>query len=271
MANRFKTKKNNFTQISNQVLLDDELSLKAKGLYSIIQHFITIPDFVLYLNTLKKQVKEGEHSFNATWKELKDKGYLLQERKKDTKTGKFYYEYELLDEKNHTPKNHSMENPVDGKLPVYNNTNLINTNLNNTNNNYKVQETCTRLCFSEIIKTAIITGDKEMLKTKKYIIKEYFASYEHYTKYDKHFSIDKKQWQNIDTALEYLIDFFKENGNTKKVFLDLIEENFALDTAYFSLQGFLNVKRLKYLLHKLEYLYAESIFDCTGKFDENLD
>lgn len=135
--NKFKKKVNKFTQISNQVLLDDRLSLKAKGLYSMIQHYITIPDFVLYLNTLKKGIKEGNHTFNSAWKELKDLGYLIQERKRDTESGKFYYEYELVDfieDNPHTDFPHT-DNPHYGKEGVYNNTDLNNTDLNNTNKN----------------------------------------------------------------------------------------------------------------------------------------
>ncbi len=56
---------------------DENLSLKAKGLYSMIQSYITIENFTLYKNTLIKQCKDKEGSFNTAWKELKDNGSLL--------------------------------------------------------------------------------------------------------------------------------------------------------------------------------------------------
>lgn len=162
----FRKKKTYFTQISNNILRDNAISLKAKGLYSLIQSYVTIEGFTLYKNYLKKQCKEGETAFENTWKELKDSGYLVQYRLQNTKTKQFYYEYELLDEKNieltnkihssqnrkkheeksHTPENKGMENnskaipyetkdmgnKSDGKEGVYNNTVLSNTNLKNT-------------------------------------------------------------------------------------------------------------------------------------------
>ncbi len=104
---RFRKKKVFFTQVSNNALRDNELSLKAKGLYSLIQSYITMENFTLYKGYLKSQCKEGEKAFESTWKELKDAGYLIQYRLQDDtldennkKKMTFYYEYELLDNKN---------------------------------------------------------------------------------------------------------------------------------------------------------------------------
>jgi hypothetical protein len=92
----FKKKKVYFTQVSNNAVLDKELSMKAKGLYSIIQHFITIENFKLYKNHLRKQCKEGKKCFDSSWLELKTLGYLKQEKIRGEK-GQYTYEYELLD------------------------------------------------------------------------------------------------------------------------------------------------------------------------------
>lgn len=170
-SGQFRKKKIYFTQVSNVALRDSSLSLKAKGLYALIQSYLTIEDFTLYKNTLKKHLKEGEKAFESTWKELKDAAYLIQYRLQDPKTKQFYYEYELLDEpnielankihnsqnrkkheeKSHTPKKvgmgekdekskkaiptkrEGMDNGYSGKVGVHNNTNLNNTNLNNIN------------------------------------------------------------------------------------------------------------------------------------------
>ena len=85
-----------FTQVANSPLRSDKVSLKAKGLYAIIQSYITIPNFTLYKNFLKAQCKEGATSFDSAWKELKEVGLLIQHRI-STQKG-FVYEYELLDE-----------------------------------------------------------------------------------------------------------------------------------------------------------------------------
>ncbi|MGV1104071.1 RNA replicase [Clostridium perfringens] len=170
-SGQFRKKKIYFTQVSNVALRDSSLSLKAKGLYALIQSYLTIEDFTLYKNTLKKHLKEGEKAFESTWKELKDAAYLIQYRLQDPKSKQFYYEYELLDEpdielankihnsqnrkkheeKSHTPKKvgmgekdekskkaiptkrEGMDNGYSGKVGVHNNTDLNNTNLNNIN------------------------------------------------------------------------------------------------------------------------------------------
>lgn len=153
-SGQFRKKKIYFTQVSNIALKDNRLSLKAKGLYSLIQSYLTIEDFTLYKNTLKKHLKEGDKAFESAWKELKDSAYLIQYRLQDSKTKQFYYEYELLDEPNLKlankihgsqnrkkynkkcplpipPKKEGMGNGHNGKREQYNNTNLNNTNLNN--------------------------------------------------------------------------------------------------------------------------------------------
>lgn len=171
----FRKKKVYFTQVSNNILRDNSISLKAKGLYSLIQSYITIEGFTLYKTFLMKQCKEGERAFESTWKELKDTGYLIQYKLKDDKTGVFYYEYELMDEPvqnnvveeknkdindNRTPdlQNDGMENlnldlqnvgggnagsgkGISAKGSEYNNTDGNNTYLTNTIRNKKEEST----------------------------------------------------------------------------------------------------------------------------------
>lgn len=95
---KFRHRKVKFAQISNSALQDARLSLKAKGLYSLVQSYITMENYDLYKWFLLKQCKEGEKAFNSAWKELKDTGYLKQYRLPSGDNGTFCYEYELLDE-----------------------------------------------------------------------------------------------------------------------------------------------------------------------------
>ena len=119
----FKKKKVYFSQISNTALRDRNLSLKAKGLYSLIQSYITIEDFTLYKTTLMKNCMEGETAFQNAWNELKDAGYLLQIRHKNSK-GTFVYEYDLLDVSENKPY---PQKPPYGKVGILNNTDYNNT------------------------------------------------------------------------------------------------------------------------------------------------
>lgn len=174
----FRKKKVYFTQVSNHILRNPEVSLKAKGLYSLIQSYITIENFTLYKTFLIKQCREGERAFESTWKELKENGYLIQYKFKDKKTGMFYYEYDLVDEpqlnidngegnqyidETIKPKEPDMQNVgmaclnpyvqnvgvenagggdrTSAKEGVYNNTNSNNTYLNNTDRKKIEEET----------------------------------------------------------------------------------------------------------------------------------
>lgn len=98
----FRSKRFNFAPVSNSALKDPRLSLKSKGLYALIQSYITIPNFELKKAWLKGICREGEKAFDAAWKELKDCGYLKQYRIPNGKNDTFRYEYELLDEADET-------------------------------------------------------------------------------------------------------------------------------------------------------------------------
>lgn len=151
-SGQIRKKRKSFAQVSNAALMDQNLSLKAKGLYALIESLISIPDFTLYKSTLCNYSKEGNSAFESAWKELKNAGYLVQE-KIQTHEG-FIYEYDLLDtpeEKNTAKESDCCSNsptprfsisgestpgkPIPGKLGGYNNTKTNNTNKNNSINN----------------------------------------------------------------------------------------------------------------------------------------
>ena len=90
-------KKTNFAAVSNSALKDPKLSLKAKGLYSVIQSYITMPDIELKKSKLRALCQEGEKAFETVWKELKEAGYLKIYRSPTGEDDQFKYEYELLD------------------------------------------------------------------------------------------------------------------------------------------------------------------------------
>lgn len=50
-----------FSQVSNVALRDSRLSLKAKGLYSLIESYITMENYVLYktiyITTVQKKIR----------------------------------------------------------------------------------------------------------------------------------------------------------------------------------------------------------------------
>lgn len=89
---------NGFWSMPNSVA-QDNLSLKAKGLYFLIKSCIEDPkfDYDHFKPALMAKCKEGSDTFDSTWKELKQAGYLKQRRISHGDSKGFHYEYELLD------------------------------------------------------------------------------------------------------------------------------------------------------------------------------
>ncbi len=83
-----------FSMIPNDFIRNPQISNDAKALYAIIKSYIGIPDFILYKSTLLKSFKGGDTKFRNAWKDLKDKGYLIQIRS-NTSRG-FIYKYKLI-------------------------------------------------------------------------------------------------------------------------------------------------------------------------------
>ena len=111
-----------FTMVDNRVIENKKLSMKAKGLYLIIMHYVTIPNFTLNKRYLMSLSKEGERAFDSTWKELKEAGYLKQYRLKG-EGGKWVYEYELLIEpviENDTKEIQNKKPSTSAKVESYN-------------------------------------------------------------------------------------------------------------------------------------------------------
>lgn len=128
---KFRKTRKNFAQVSNYALQDPNLSLGAKGLYALIESYITIPDFVLYKQTLMNVCKEGRDGFHTLWNQLKNAGYLIQYKLTD-KEGHFYYEYELLE---NPIKDTTYGNSVDGKAGDGETTSGKSVDINNTQSN----------------------------------------------------------------------------------------------------------------------------------------
>ena len=93
---RIRRKKRNFTQVSNAALRDPKLSLKAKGLFALINSYLDMENFTVYKSFLLSLCVEGKAAFQSTWDELKDHGYLVQYKLRDDR-GFYVYEYELVD------------------------------------------------------------------------------------------------------------------------------------------------------------------------------
>lgn len=122
-----KTK--DYTVMSNMHLKDKTLSLKAKGLLSLM---LSLPDSWIYsIDGLIAICKEGETSVKSTLEELKKNKYLIVTKDRN-KQGKFEYIYDIY------------EKPEGGFLgvdnPALENQALLNTNNKITKNKEKLNK-----------------------------------------------------------------------------------------------------------------------------------
>ena len=91
-------KRQGFTMASNAAIRDRELSLKAKGLYTLIMSYATMPGLTLTKSFLATHCLEKERAFNSAWDELKTHGFLKVYFTPSGANNRWCVEYELLDE-----------------------------------------------------------------------------------------------------------------------------------------------------------------------------
>lgn len=93
MAIKRIEKNDNYTVISNVVLKDKALSLRAKGLLTLM---LSYPDdWVFSVKQLVSTSKDGKDSVSAAIKELSDHGYIKMDKKRDA--GKFVCYYTVYE------------------------------------------------------------------------------------------------------------------------------------------------------------------------------
>jgi len=123
-------KKKNFTQIPNKLLNDNDLSLKAKGLYAFMQS--KPQGWAFHLNGMQSQLKESRGTIIGIINELTRKGYL--QKIKTTKGGKQQVnQYILLADSNQQTQNIQMAK-TESKVCTHSNTITSNTRNSNTLN-----------------------------------------------------------------------------------------------------------------------------------------
>lgn len=115
-----------YTKIDNSVLLNENLSLEAKGLYSIIKYYSTIPGFSLNREHIKSISGYGETAFRRVWSELKEAGLL--EHTKTRKNGRIHHVFTLVVEKvtkkskeevkDHKPLDSDGNEPLEGQVYI---------------------------------------------------------------------------------------------------------------------------------------------------------
>lgn len=127
-----KTK--NYTIMSNTHLKDKKLTLKAKGLLSIM---LSLPeDWDYSIAGLTKICKEGEWSINSTLDELKENKYLIVTKMypNQTKSKKIEYIYDIYEKPTKINTEVKINNEQEGGFLGLDNQPLENQGQLNTNN-----------------------------------------------------------------------------------------------------------------------------------------
>jgi len=93
-----KVKRNNFTQIANDTLMDKSLSIRAKGMLCLLLSFPD--DWVINSSHIASLSTDGKTSTRSAMKELEKQGYLeykTKHKKDGTLDGKIWIVYESID------------------------------------------------------------------------------------------------------------------------------------------------------------------------------
>ena len=216
-----KTK--NYTTISNFHLREKDMSLKAKGLLSLM---LSLPeDWDYSVGGLAKLSKDGKDSVTNTLIELERFGYVKRTQCLNDKNQFDGYDYDIYEEPQFEEETPLTGNPLTGNPPQLN-TNINKLLINNKEEKYKKEEK-TEIPYVEII-------DYLNLKTKS-----------HY-KYNTNKTRDciKARWRE-GFRLE---DFKKVIDNKSKEWLgDPKYENYLRPETLFGnkFEGYLNSKSTK--------------------------
>lgn len=148
----------NFTIMSNHHFKEKKMSLKAKGLLSLM---LSLPeDWNYSISGLVTLSKDGKDSVMSALGELETFGYLERTRMINSKgqfSGIEYNIYEEPQTKNPVEDNPILDNPILGYTNAENPPQL-NTNKLNTNNNKIIKESNTKVdidIFEDILKDIV--------------------------------------------------------------------------------------------------------------------
>lgn len=136
--------KSGYTQVPNEILQDNRISWKAKGILSFLMSRPNEWEF--YMDEIKANSTDGKRALQSGIKELEEIGYLLRNPIYNKEKGRFFGWDWILDLPENNNKNRQTQNRSDRKrisLPIATTNNK--TNSSNTNNNKK--DNCNDILF----------------------------------------------------------------------------------------------------------------------------
>ena len=163
-------KDKSFTVISNFYLKDKRLSLKSKGLLTVM---LGLPnDWNYSLDGLTSICREGIKSIRSAIKELQNNGYLIVEKKQDH-NGQFIYEYNIYE------KPHIQKGGVD--LAGVEKDILLNTNNKEIKYKDKLDKSNLNSITLKLINRKFITEDSLDIVRYDQLFNEIIRYYDYYS------------------------------------------------------------------------------------------
>ena len=190
-------KSKNYTVMSNHHLKNKNLSLKAKGLLSVM---LSLPeDWDYSVAGLSSICMENDSAIKTALKELRLEGYLIVTKKMPNKTdsGRIEYVYDIYEEPKQASEKQGVEVQQVEVQQVENlpqlNTNILNTKELNTED--KNKESKKVMSFDEILDSVLVIKENPDLR-------DAFVEYIKMRKFIKHPLTDKALKLNINKAYE---------------------------------------------------------------------
>lgn len=110
MARLIKRTQNNYTNVSNQVIRDERLSWKARGIFVYL--WSQADNWQFYVSEVAKHATDGRESLQNGLKELEEFGYLKRINRQENKSGRFSGMDWILSD----IPNQQAEKPVNGEI-----------------------------------------------------------------------------------------------------------------------------------------------------------
>lgn len=159
-------KSKNYTVMSNHHLKNKNLSLKAKGLLSVM---LSLPeDWDYSVAGLSSICMENDSAIKTALKELRLEGYLIVTKKmpNDTDSGRIEYVYDIYEEPKQASEKQGVE-VLQVEVQQVENQPQLNTNILNTkelNTEDKKKESKKAMSFDEILDSVLVIKENPDLR-----------------------------------------------------------------------------------------------------------
>lgn len=148
-----------FTQVSNIILNDNQISLKAKGLFAYL--FSKPDDWEFHISAMEKELKEKRDAILSTVNELIEHNYITRKQKNDGKFGGIIYEFILPHTENPHTENPHTENPDTNN--IYNNNKYNNIYNSDLTGSQKILPPQKKKVVSRAVKQMTIPAKQEVI------------------------------------------------------------------------------------------------------------